>query len=163
MTEAKKTRKAQTPDDKEEQVAAPPAAETTPELLLEEENEGGCIKISESVIAAVVRKYTLEVDGVIRFAPQGIGGALAGMVGKRNYESNMVVEMDDASARISVTLVMEFGVRIPDVAQMVQDVIRNKVEELTGKHVSRVNVIVQELEEASPEPAESTEPAAKPE
>jgi uncharacterized alkaline shock family protein YloU len=117
---------------------------------MDEENEGGFIKISESVIAAVVRKYTLEVDGVIRFAPQGIGGALAGMVGKRSYESSMVVEMDDDSARISVTLVLEFGVRIPDVAQMVQDVIRTRVEELTGKHVSRVNVIVQDLEDAAP-------------
>jgi uncharacterized alkaline shock family protein YloU len=158
MTEAKKAKTTQAAN--KEQAPPPSSVEVSAELLMEEENEDGCIKISESVIATVVRKYTLEVDGVIRFAPQGIGGALAGMVGKRNYESNMVVEMDDNSARISVTLVMKFGVRIPEVAQMVQDVIRNRVEELTGKHVSRVNVIVQELEDVMPEPAPEAENTA---
>lgn len=159
MTEAKRSKKS--PATEKEQPVQTPPVEVGTDLLMEEENEDGCIKISENVIAAVVRKYTLEVDGVLRLAPQSIGGTLAGMV-KRNYDRNMVVEMDDDSARISVTLVMRFGVRIPEVAQMVQDVIRSRVEELTGKHVSRVNVIVQDLEEVPPEPAPEAETAETP-
>jgi len=41
-------------------------------------------------------------------------------------------------------------VRIPDVAQAVQDVVRLRVEELTGKHVNRVNVLVHDLEDVVP-------------
>jgi uncharacterized alkaline shock family protein YloU len=63
---------------------------------------------------------------------------------------------------IGVTLVLEFGVHIPTVATLVQDVVREKVEQLTGKQVMRVNVTVQDLEEPSadePEapPAESAD------
>ncbi|MBN2451198.1 MAG: Asp23/Gls24 family envelope stress response protein [Lentisphaeria bacterium] len=120
------------------------------------EADGGAIQISENVIAAVVRKFTLEVDGVVRFAPGGIVGGIAGMIAKRNYESSMIIDLDEDAVNISVTLVMRFGVRIPEVAQAVQEIIRAKVEELTGKHVTRVNIQVQDLEEAqapAPEPA----------
>jgi uncharacterized alkaline shock family protein YloU len=104
----------------------------TRDLSMDEETEGGTIKISENVIAAVVRKYTLEVDGVVRFA------------------SSMVIDLDEDTVNISVTLVFRFGVRIPDVAQAVQEVVRLRVEELTGKHVSRVNVLVHDLEDVVP-------------
>ena len=36
------------------------------------DEENGFVQISNNVIAAIVRKYTLSVDGVIRFASQSI-------------------------------------------------------------------------------------------
>lgn len=158
----KKNRK-QEKSEREQQVK-PPAG--TSQLLMEEETENGTIQISENVIAAVVRRYTLEVEGVVRFANSGIVGGIAGMIAKRNYESSMIVDLEDDMVNISVTLILRFGVCIPDVAQMVQDVIRNRVEKLTGKHVTRVNVLVQDLEEQMPPEAdieveeEQTEAAA---
>ncbi len=116
----------------------------------EDELEGGAIRISETVIAAVVRKYTLEVDGVVRFASASIVGGLAEMIGRKSHESSVAVDLEGDLVNISVTLVLEFGVRIPDVASVVQDVIRSHVEELTGKHVARVDVIVQDLEDRAP-------------
>jgi len=124
------------------------------DLLLEGENDGGTIQISENVIAAVVRRYALEVDGVVRFAASSIVGGLAEMIGKKSHESNTQVAIEDDIVSISVTLVLEFGVRIPEVAGMVQDVVRSRVEELTGKQVVRVNVLVQDLEDRKP--SEST-------
>ena len=122
----------------------------TRDLSMDEETEGGTIKISENVIAAVVRKYSLEVDGVVRFASGSLVGGIAGMIAKRSYESSMVIDLDEDSVNISVTLVFRFGVRIPGVAQAVQEVVRLRVEELTGKHVNRVNVLVHDLGDAVP-------------
>lgn len=116
----------------------------------EDEMDSGAIRISETVIAAVVRKYTLEVGGVVRFASASIVGGLAEIIGRKNHESSVVVDLEGDLVNISVTLVMEFGVRIPDVASVVQDVIRLRVEELTGKQVARVDVIVQDLEDPMP-------------
>jgi len=115
------------------------------DLVSEDGPDGGTIQISERVIAAVVRRFTLEVDGVVGFANAGLVGGLAGMIHKRNFESSLVVDLEEDFVNISVTLVLRFGVRIPDVAQMVQDVIRNRVGDLTGKQVMRVNVLVQDL------------------
>jgi uncharacterized alkaline shock family protein YloU len=122
----------------------------TRELVTDDDGDSGTVKISENVIAAVVRKYTLEVDGVVRFASGGIVGGIAGMIAKRSYESSMVIDLEEDAVSISVTLVFRFGVRIPDVAQAVQDVVRLRVEEMTGKHVNRVNVLVHDLEDATP-------------
>ena len=126
----------------------------------EEEDEGGSIRISENVIAAVVRKYTLEVQGVVRFATASIVGGIAEMIGRKSAEGSVVVDLDGDSVDISVTLILEFGVKIPEVAALVQDVIKSRVEELTGKHVNKVNVIVQDLEEVIHEeeaPASATQ------
>ncbi len=119
---------------------------------LEDDGDGGTIQISENVIAAVVRKYTLAVDGVVRFAGGGLVGGIAGMLTKRSYDTSMVIDMDEDTVSVSVTLVLRFGVRIPEVAQTVQDVIRRRVEELTGKQVARVNVLVYDLEDVEKPP-----------
>jgi len=156
---------------KQDKKAAPDAAKDVaaqarppqpPPPKVEEEDEGGTIRISENVIAAVVRKYTLEVQGVVRFATGSIVGGLAEMIGRKSAEGSVVVDLEGDSVDITVTLILEFGVKIPEVAALVQDVIRSRVEELTGKHVNRVNVIVQDLEEVVREkevPPEQEQPA----
>jgi uncharacterized alkaline shock family protein YloU len=118
-----------------------------PEPLVAEENEDGTIRISENVISAVVRKYTLQVDGVVRFASTSLVGGLAEMIGRRTQDSSIAVQLDGNAVNITVTLVMRFGVNVPDVATAVQDVIRKRVEDLTGKHVTCVDVVVQDLED----------------
>jgi len=86
------------------------------DLLMEEENEAGTIRISENVIAAIVRKYVLEVAGVVRFATGSPLGSIAEMFGRKNSESNLIVDLEEEMVNISVTLVLEFGAKIPDVA-----------------------------------------------
>jgi len=138
--------------------AAPPTEEklAVPQFELTEigsaaDDETGSIRISENVIAAVVRKYTMEVKGVARFASNTLVSGIAEMIGRRSSESNVVVDVDGDAVSISVTLVLHFGVRIPEVAALVQDVVRTRVEELTGKQVGKVNVVVQDLEEPGAE------------
>ena len=102
----------------------------------------------------------LEVSGVVRFASGSIVGGIAEMIGRKNYESSVLVDLDGDAVNISVTLILEFGVKIPEIAALVQDVIRSRVEELTGKHVTKVDVIVQNLEdttekEQEPEPKQA--------
>ncbi len=121
-------------------------------MVAGDEAEAGAIKISESVIAAVVRKYTLEIDGVLRFASASLVGGLAEMIGRRSAESSVVVDLDGEAVNIAVTLVLRFGVKVPEVGELVQDVIRTRVEELTGKHVGKVDVIVHDLEDEPEKP-----------
>lgn len=134
----------------EQKPARPPVAPEA-DLIPSEENDDGSIKISENVIAAVVRKYTLEVDGVIRFASSTIVGGLAEMIGRRNQEGSVAVQIEGEAVNIVVTLILQFGVKVPEIASLVQDVIRSRVEELTGKYVTSVDVIVQDLEDVTEE------------
>lgn len=124
--------------------------------------DAGVIQISERVFAALARRFTLEVDGVIGFANSGLVGGIAGMIHKRNFENSLVVDLEEDFVNISVTLILRFGVCIPEVAQMVQDVLRNRIGEMTGKNVMRVNVFVQDLQDDSVDEIEEVpEPVAE--
>jgi len=141
----------------EQNQAEEPENQQPSELITGQETEDGTIRISENVIAAVVRRYVLEVEGVARFASGSLVGGLAEMIGRRNQEGSVIVRLEGDAVNISITLILEFGVKVPEVAGLVQDVIRSRVEELTGKHVTSVDVIVQDLEEPTPEEEEQAE------
>ena len=130
-----------------------PPVPDVPQVTAVEDEGDGVINISENVIASVVRKYTLEIDGVIRFSAGGLVSGLADLIGRRSSEGSSINVnfADDGSVQISVTLVLRFGVRVAEVAGLVREVIRSRVEDLTGKHVSKVNVMVADLEEQEPE------------
>jgi uncharacterized alkaline shock family protein YloU len=128
-------------------VAGSEASESEmPEMLSSEDEDGtGTIRISENVIEAIVRKYTLEVDGVLRFAS---GNFVDILRSSRRGDRHVVVSLEDEeNVEVAVTIVVRFGVPIREVAEMVQNIIRSKIEELAGKQVSKVDVIVSDVEE----------------
>ena len=134
-------------DRKDKRLLNPVSGGAPPLIAEPEEAGGGTIRVSDAVIGAIVRKYTLEVSGVVRFASVSLVGGLAEMIGRKTADSNIVIDMENGSVAISVNLVLAFGCRVPEVAAAVQEVIRSKVEEFTDKKVSRVNVTVQDLDE----------------
>jgi uncharacterized alkaline shock family protein YloU len=109
-------------------------------------NDLGTIQISEDVVAAVVRKYTLSVPGVARMVGQSIVGGLANIIGKKVHDRAIRVDVDGELVNITVNIIVRFGEHVPTVATTVQQVSRKYVEQLTGQKVGRVNVIVQNLE-----------------
>jgi len=122
-------------------------ARAAPAAVREEVPAGDSIRISENVISSIVRKYALEVPGVVRFATNSIVSGLAQMIGQKSQDGNIVVDLNGGEVAISVNLVLAFEVNVSEVAVKVQDVIRAKVQEMTGKKVGRVNVTVQDLDD----------------
>ena len=145
MTTRKKTDDSAKNTRKKNQNTYQPSASLT--AIPGEETDYGSTRISESVFAALVRRYTLEIEGVLRFASGSLMGGLAEMFGRRGGDSSIVVKFDGDSVDIAVTLVIKFGAKIPEVSELVQSVIRNRIEEFTGKHVNKVDVIIQDIEE----------------
>ena len=54
---------------------------------------------------------------------------------------------EDGRVGIEIKLNLVFGFRIPDVAERVQKAVIGMVEETTGMTVTRVNVVIQEIED----------------
>ena len=107
----------------------PIAASRAVGMISDDENDTGSIRISENVVAAIVHKYVLEVDGVVRFASGSLVGNIGEFFGRPDPEKNLLVDLENESVNIGVSIVLEFGVHIPTVATHVQDVVRAKVEE----------------------------------
>jgi uncharacterized alkaline shock family protein YloU len=130
-----------------------------PELvgeLVENANELGSVLIHNSVIATIARVAALKIEGVVELAG-GLVDGLAGMIGKKSGDRGIRVEVDDTSVTIEVHAVLAYGVRIPHVAWQLQTEIRKSVEQMTGKPVKAVNVVVQGIRVPASPPAPAEE------
>ena len=130
-----------------------------------EGNSGlGDVRIHENVIASLVRKAALGVEGISRLAGDALVDNIAEFVGSRRMQSRAItIDMDDNNrVAIEVKVNIIFGYNIPEVAQAVQKAVVEGVESVTGMTVTKVHVVVQEIEEPvkddeEEEDAESTD------
>ncbi len=113
--------------------------ETTEEITTEGNNS---IKISNEAVATYAGIAVSEVSGVYGMAG-GFAGITEALSGKKNLAKGIKVDVDDKSAKIDVSIIVEYGARIPDVAFEIQNGVKKSVENMTGLKVSEVNVHVQ--------------------
>ena len=116
--------------------------------------EAGTIQIHHHVIATIARQAALEVRGVCDMSASFVDG-LVGIIGKSGDRG---IRVDDANGGVvvEVHLVVEYGVRIPQVAWQVQRRVREAIQRMTGKPVKAVNVVVQDVRQ--PARRESRDP-----
>lgn len=101
------------------------------------------IQIADDVVAVIAGKAVSEVAGVAGMAGGFAGGISEVLSGKKNLSKGIKVEIGEKEAKIDVNIIVEYGVRIPDVAFEIQNRVKKAVETMTGLNISSVNVHVQ--------------------
>ena len=122
------------------------AANTRTTVMSDTPSELGLIKIHDNVLAALVSRAVLGVEGISRLAGSAIIDNLAGMVGSHSRAIEIVKDGDD-KLKIVVKVNIFFGTVIPTVAVEVQRQVIEQVESAAGITVAAVDVIVQQLDE----------------
>ena len=114
------------------------------EIVQEEINEieENGIKIADDVVATIAGKAAMEVAGVYSMAG-GFAGGISEVFGKKNYTKGIKVEAGEKNTKIDVNIIVDYGVRIPEVAFEIQTRVKNSVEAMTGLKVLEVNVHIQ--------------------
>ena len=115
--------------------------ETVDEEITSGDNTG--IKISNDVVASIAGVAVSEVPGVYSMAGGLAGGISEVFSGKKNLSKGIKVEVGEKETKIDVNIIVEYGVRIPDVAFEIQGRVKKAVETMTGLKVSGVNIHVQ--------------------
>ena len=113
------------------------------ELDNEIKTENDTIKISDDVVAVIAGVAVSEVPGVAGMAGGFAGGISEVFSGKKNLAKGIKVEIDEKDVKIDVNIIVNYGVRIPDVAFDIQNKVKQSVETMTGLKVNEVNVHVQ--------------------
>lgn len=108
----------------------------------EDGDDDGDVRISDDVVGVIAGIAAGEVEGVAEMSG-GLVGGLGEMLGKRSPSRGVRVDMKDDECSIDLFMIMEYGVRIPSVAQRVQENVKQAVENMTGLRVDEVNVHVQ--------------------
>jgi uncharacterized alkaline shock family protein YloU len=114
----------------------------------------GSIRIANEVVAIIAGLAATEVEGIAGMSG-GIVGGIAERLGRRNLSRGVKVEVGEREAAVDLFVIVDFGVRIPDVAVRVQENVKQAIESMTGLTVVEVNVHVQgvsfpEAEEEQP-------------
>ncbi|MBO5413681.1 MAG: Asp23/Gls24 family envelope stress response protein [Clostridia bacterium] len=115
------------------------------------------IKISNDVVASIAGVAVSEVQGVYSMAGGLAGGISEVFSGKKNLSKGIKVEVGERDTKIDVNIIVEYGVRIPDVAFEIQGRVKKAVETMTGLKVSGVNIHVQGIKTNSVENKEKEE------
>lgn len=109
------------------------------------------VRIADDVVGVIAGIAAMEVDGVA-----GMAGGFAAemgerMTGKRNLAKGVKVQMGEKEVAIDLFIIVEFGVRIPEVATKVQENVKRAVESMTGLECVEINIHVQGVSFAEPE------------
>lgn len=124
----------------------------------------GHVTISDEVVATIASVAAKGIEGVYGMSGT-ITGGFAEFLGRKSPSKGVKVQITDREVRIDMSISVEYGVKIPDVAWEIQDKVKNEVEAMTGLDVAAVNVSVDGVNmnkadeaetNAAIEPAENT-------
>ena len=101
------------------------------------------IRIADEVVAVISGKAVSEIQGVYEMSGGFAGGIGEVLSGKKNLAKGIKVAVTDKETKIDVNIIVEYGVRIPEIAFEIQTKVKKAVETMTGLKVTEVNVHVQ--------------------
>jgi uncharacterized alkaline shock family protein YloU len=101
-----------------------------------EHSDVGSIRIADEVVGVIAGLAATEIAGIAGMSA-GLVGGIAEMLGKKNLSKGVKVEVGEREAAVDLYVIVEYGVRIPDVALRVQENVKRAIESMTGLDVER--------------------------
>lgn len=106
----------------------------------------GVVKISDEVVSVIAEIAANEIEGIVEL-PHGVSSNISQILkGKKaNNGKDVKVTLEENKAIIELNVAIEYGMRIPEVVNSVQENVKKTVEAMTGLVVDKVNVNVQNI------------------
>ncbi len=105
----------------------------------------GSIRITDEVIAVCAAKAALDTEGVYSLVSGITETIQKNILGKSPESRGVKINQSDGEIVVDLFVSVEYGVKIPSVAWNIQERVKREVEEMTGMHVTYVNIHVQEI------------------
>lgn len=113
-----------------------------PDVKLDE-NPNGTVSFATEVVATIAGLAATEVEGVASMSSQNAG--LADMFSRkntRNFTKGVRIDLDGNKVTVDITIVVEYGSPVPDVAHSIQENVKKAIETMSGLDVHAVDVHV---------------------
>ncbi|MDP2913472.1 MAG: Asp23/Gls24 family envelope stress response protein [Candidatus Omnitrophota bacterium] len=102
----------------------------------------GVVRINNDAITTIASVAAMEIRGIYR-----MGGGLAKTIFetlfKKRGHGGVKIETKDSEVKLTVFIIVEYGVDIPKIADEVQEMVKRSVEKMTGLVLSEVDVVVE--------------------
>jgi uncharacterized alkaline shock family protein YloU len=120
---------------------------------IDPETSQGKTVVADTVVTKIAGMATREVNGVYGFgggAARALGAVRERIPGARASSSQGVsVEVGERQAAIDLTIVVEYGVAIVELARAIRRNVISAIEQMTGLEVVEVNINVVDLHMAT--------------
>ena len=107
------------------------------------DNPNGTVSFATEVVATIAGLAATEVDGVASMISPSSG--LADMFSRksnRNLTKGVRIDLEDNRVSVDVTITVDYGSPIPDVARNIQENVKKAIETMSGLDVKNVDVHV---------------------
>lgn len=106
----------------------------------------GKVEIYDEVIKTIAGLAASKVNGVFGLKGGFIEGIKQATTGRRDYSAGVEVKRElNGNFSLDLHIIIHYGHKIADVAPAMQMAVREKVESLTGRKVTAVNVHVADI------------------
>jgi uncharacterized alkaline shock family protein YloU len=110
-------------------------------LVYEESNVFGRVEIAPEVIQTIAGITASQVAGVSQLKG-GVVGDLGKLIGRKNVRQGTSVQIAEQTS-IEISMIVEYGYHIIEVAKEVQEKVKAAVESMTGLSVEKVTIRVE--------------------
>ena len=113
-----------------------------PDVKLDE-NPNGTVSFATEVVATIAGLAATEVEGVASMTSQSNGFAdMFSRKNTRNFTKGVRIDLDGNKVTVDITIVVEYGSPVPDVARSIQENVKKAIETMSGLDVHAVDVHV---------------------
>lgn len=107
--------------------------------------ELGRVKIHNDAISAIAGHVVNSIPGVVSTSGNIVEN-ITEKIWKKMPDKGIKTEIIGEEVKIDISVIVQYGTKIPEIAWQIQKNVRKTVEEMTGLHVSNVNVSVEGVE-----------------
>ena len=112
---------------------------------MSEETRLGRVEVAPHAIAGLAGIAVLECYGVVGMTYPTLSSGLVKVLQGESYRRGVQVRVAEQKIVIDLYVVLEYGVRISEVARNIMDNVKFRVEKALGVPIKEVNVHVQGL------------------
>lgn len=105
----------------------------------------GTVRIHKNVIASIASLAAQEIEGIKRIGGDFKSGLLQ-LMGKKTLFAVKVEITRNEEVELELPLVIKYGFNIPEIANKVQENVRNALEKMTNLSIKDININVQGIE-----------------
>ncbi|MDD7174270.1 MAG: Asp23/Gls24 family envelope stress response protein [Clostridiales bacterium] len=106
-------------------------------------NDLGQITISEDVLLKVAGYAALECYGIVAMSSKRAKDGFVEWLGRENLTKGVQINVTDGGIDIDLFIIVEYGISIVEVCNIIKSQVCYKIENMTGAKVRKVNISVE--------------------
>lgn len=106
-------------------------------------NDIGTIFISEEVMLKVVGYAALESYGIVAMSSKRAKDGIVEWLGRENLSKGVQIRLVEDMIDVDLYIVVEYGISMTAACESIKEVVKYKLESMTGVKVRNVNITVE--------------------